>query len=135
MVCYRIFLLCPLFAIENRNTLNDKCLKLLVKQNNGYLIEIRESHGSNIIVLDICDKDASHFMWHLPFPFTVLFVVVRNTNALLFSHRIFKFKVPCISRDSIVKGVYWSAKSLENHLGNVKIEIEDYLHAIQSYEK
>ncbi len=127
MTCYRIFLLCPIHKNESRNTLNMKCLSILIKQNNGYLREIRESSGSNIIVVDICEKDASEFLWKLPFPFTTLFVTFRESEVLLFSHRVFGMNIPCRSRILDDKAVYWAAKALEKHLGDVKIELEDYL--------
>lgn len=92
---------------------------------------MRESNGSYVVILDICDSDASDFLWHLPSPFTVLFVVIRNSKQILFAHRVFQWKLPCISRIPSDKAVYWSAKSLENHLETVKIDIADYLHAIQ----
>lgn len=128
MVCYRIYLLCPIHKREKANILNEKCLTLLVKQNGGYLREIRESSGSNVIILDICDKDASDFLWQLPYPFTVLFVLLRTTEQLLFAHRVFGFKLACRSRVLDDKAVYWSAKALEKHLGDIKIELEDYLY-------
>lgn len=134
MVCYRIYLLCPVHERENRNILNDKCLKLLIRQNCGYLFEMRETNGSQVIVVDICDSDASDFLWHLPYPFTVLFVVLRSSKQLLFSHRVFEWKRPCHSRLPNDKGVYWAAKAIEKHLGNVKIDIEDYLYALQPNE-
>jgi hypothetical protein len=131
MTCYRLFLLCPVHVMERRNALNLKCLTLLAKQNGGYIREMRESNGSNVIVMDICDSDASDFLWHLPSPFTALFVIYRESQQLLFAHRVFGLKIPCRSRILDDKAVYWSAKSLENHLADVKIELEDYLYAVQ----
>ena len=131
MTCYRIYLLCPIHTRAGRNNLNKKYLDILIKQNAGYLVEVRESNGSNIIVLDICDNDAGNFLWKLPSPFTVLFVVFRQTQQLLFAHRVFGFHLPCRSRILHDKSVYWSAKSLENHLGTSKIDMKDYLVAIQ----
>jgi hypothetical protein len=132
MTCYRIYLLYPLHRIEKRNALNMKCLSILIKQNNGLLRDSRESNGSQVLVVDICDKDASEFLWHLPYPFTSLFVLFRESNQVLFSHRVFGLHIPCRSRILDDKAVYWAAKSLEKHLGEVKIELEDYLSVSQS---
>ena len=131
MTCYRVYLLCPVHEVEKRNTLNMKCLSLLAKQNGGYIREERETNGSYVYVIDICDSDAGDFLWHLPSPFTTLFVTYRDTQQLLFSHRVFGMKIPCRSRILDDKAVYWAAKSLEKHLGPVKIELEDYLYACQ----
>jgi hypothetical protein len=126
MTCYRIYLLCPIQALLNQNILNDKCLKLLSRQNNGYLRSTKEINGSILHILDFCDKDASEFLWQLPYPFTVLFITYRDSEILLFSHRIFQKKIVCSSRNLYDKAAYWSAKSLEKHLGLSKLEEEAF---------
>lgn len=131
MTCYRIYLVCPMNARANTNILNQKCITVLVRQNGGGLVEMRETNGSTVSVVDICDTDASSLLWNLPYPFTVLFVVIRKSSEVLFAHRVFKWNIICRSRMLSDKGVYWAAKSLENHLGNVKIDRDDYLQAVQ----
>jgi hypothetical protein len=134
MVCYRIFLLCPIYELENQNTLNFKCIDVLTRQNGGYLREMRQSHESYIYILDICDRDASEFLWQLPHPFTVLFVFYRDNQQVLFAHRVFQLRILCRSRIYDDKAVFWSAKALEKHLGDVKIDTKAYLEAFQANE-
>jgi hypothetical protein len=132
---YTLYIVYPKNTLEGnkyeiQDDMNILYLKKLIRLHRGKQISFQESKDYHLIILDLTNDAAIHFINSIPVPCSLLYISLYNKQILYSNYYIYGENIKPPPRDLQQKNVYWAAMKCEKFSKPLSLERKEH-HPIQ----